>query len=49
MKNENLKQLLAVLTQSLEKKYSGEILEYKIKERLYRKGFKDFEGDYYEE
>lgn len=37
------------IKKSLEKKYSGEILEYKIKERLYRKGFKDFEGDYYEE
>lgn len=31
------------IKKSLEKKYSGDVLEYKIKEKLYRKGFRNDE------
>ena len=31
------------IRKSLEKKYSGDVLEYKIKEKLYRKGFRSNE------
>lgn len=31
------------IKKSLEKKYTGEELEYKIKEKLYRKGFRNYE------
>ena len=31
------------IKRSLEKKYSGDVLEYKIREKLYRKGFRSNE------
>ena len=31
------------IRRSLEKKYSGDVLEYKVREKLYRKGFRSNE------
>ena len=31
------------IRKSLEKKYSGDVLEYKVREKLYRKGFRSNE------
>ena len=38
---------LEKITNKLSKKYEGKELEFKIKEAMYRKGFK--KGDFYEE